>query len=116
MIGYFHSANFKTWPNALHSCFQMVLMDEWVDLMNDASVAPPSCTIKFDNQTTVGYHGITYSWGDCGSEYAPILFVIFKLTCEAVMLNLVVGEFHRPCCQVSDSLAFSFVLIPYIER
>ena len=93
MIGYFHSANFKTWPAALHSCFQMVLMDEWVDLMNDAGVVAPACTPKFDSNTVYGYQGIDYSWGDCGFEYAWLLFVSLKLICEAVMLNLVVGKF-----------------------
>ena len=93
MIGYFHSANFKSWPDALHSCFQMVLMDEWVDLMYDSQVTYPECTIKFDSRVVHGYHGVNYSWGDCGSSSAWFFFVSLKLICEAVMLNLVVGEF-----------------------
>lgn len=70
----------------------MVLMDEWVDLMNDASITPPFCTEKFDSRSSYGYLGVNFSWGDCGSAFAPIIFVSLKLICEAVMLNLVVGE------------------------
>jgi hypothetical protein len=36
---------------------QIVLMDEWVDLMNDATVVYPSCTPIFDNRTEIGCVG-----------------------------------------------------------
>eukprot|EP00961_Rhodomonas_salina_P276351 3733253-Rhodomonas_salina.2 len=93
------TANFETWANAMTTIYQMVTGDEWMLLMEDCSVMPPSCTHRFQKEWA--YDGVTYieysydgddlSFGDCGSPYARIFFMVFMLVCESVMLNLFIG-------------------------
>eukprot|EP00283_Hemiselmis_rufescens_P001020 CAMPEP_0173470360 /NCGR_PEP_ID=MMETSP1357-20121228/77838_1 /TAXON_ID=77926 /ORGANISM="Hemiselmis rufescens, Strain PCC563" /LENGTH=1141 /DNA_ID=CAMNT_0014438635 /DNA_START=15 /DNA_END=3438 /DNA_ORIENTATION=+ len=87
------TANFENWPKAMITCYQMVTGDEWMDLMDDCSVRPPACTPLFDANLypDYGYSGPPKSFGDCGSDLAPVYFLAFKLVAEAIMLNLFIG-------------------------
>jgi hypothetical protein len=60
--------------------------------MDDAEVAWPECTPIFDSNYIYGYSGRQYSFGDCGSSLSRFLFVIFKLVCEFILLNLFIGS------------------------
>ena len=60
-------------------------------MMDDCSVQPPSCTIRFSPSYSYGYHGQSYSFGDCGLKYASVFFLATKLICEFVLINLLIG-------------------------
>ena len=76
------AANFRTFPNSLKVIYQILVGEEWQDLLQECSVQPPLCTKSFPG----------YSFGDCGYElFTPIFFVTLKIICELMMLNLLVG-------------------------
>jgi len=76
------AANFRTFDNALKVIYQILVGEEWQDLLEECSVQPPLCTEKFSG----------YSFGDCGNALVtPLFFVILKISCELMMLNLLVG-------------------------
>jgi hypothetical protein len=104
------TANFQSYPTALATVYQMVTGDEWMVLMEDSNVKWPECTPIFSNQHpaefTLGgylvdanYKGPDYEFGDCGSPLAPLVFVVFMLFCQSVMLNLFIG-------MILDNFAF----------
>ncbi len=68
-----------------------ITQDEWMKIMDDVSVQPPECTERFDSNFIYNYSGKQYSFGDCGSSYSRFYFVIFKLICECILLNLFIG-------------------------
>ena len=59
--------------------------------MDDCSVQPPSCTTRFSPAYVSGYNGPSYSFGDCGVQYASVFFLATKLICEFVLINLLIG-------------------------
>ena len=61
-----------------------VVGDEWHDIMIDVSVRPPFCTELFDPAVTPNYDGPLLEFGDCGSQYSQVYFILFKLIGEAV--------------------------------
>ena len=76
-------ANFRTWENAMKVLYQILVGEEWQDLMAECSIEPPFCTKQFDG----------YSFGDCGNGtiLTPIFFVVVKVLCQLMVLNLLVG-------------------------
>lgn len=60
-------------------------------IMDDVSVQWPECTERFNSDYLYNYTGVQYSFGDCGSSYSRFYFVIFKMICECILLNLFVG-------------------------
>merc|ERR1712127_228140 len=75
-------ANFRTFENALKVIYQILVGEEWQDLLEECAVQPPFCTEKFSG----------YSFGDCGNAVVtPVFFIILKISCELMMLNLLVG-------------------------
>lgn len=76
------AANFRTFPDALKVIYQILVGEEWQELLQECSVQPPLCTRQFSG----------YSFGDCGYELVtPFFFVTLKILCELMMLNLLVG-------------------------
>ena len=76
------AANFRTFLEAMKVIYQILVGEEWQDLMADCSVQPPFCTPKFDG----------YTFGDCGySTFTPFFFIFIKTMCELMILNLLVG-------------------------
>ena len=62
-----------------------------MSIMDDAEVGWPECTPIFDSKYIYNYTGTQYSFGDCGSPYSRYIFVVFKLFCECILLNLFIG-------------------------
>mmetsp|Transcript_28355 Transcript_28355/g.59219 ORF Transcript_28355/g.59219 Transcript_28355/m.59219 type:complete len:1163 (-) Transcript_28355:45-3533(-) len=85
------TANFEYFPDAMYTIYQMVIGDEWMTIMDDASIQWPACTERFDSTYLYNYTGKQYSFGDCGSSYSRFYFVTFKMICECILLNLFVG-------------------------
>ena len=85
------SANFENYPYALLTIFHIVTGDEWHVLMKDLSVQPPFCDLIFNEESVTGYSGPPRQWGDCGQTPAPVFFLIVKLVCEYMLLNLFIG-------------------------
>jgi hypothetical protein len=94
------TASFETFPNSLSTLYQILIGDEWHQLMDDASVQYPECTRVFakssdPSDSMFTYSGPDYAWGDCGSTSslpsARILFPLFIIFGQAVLLNLVIG-------------------------
>ena len=63
--------------------YQILVGEEWQDLMAECSIEPPFCTKQFDG----------YSFGDCGNGtiLTPIFFVVVKVLCQLMVLNLLIG-------------------------
>eukprot|EP00960_Hanusia_phi_P035947 752049-Hanusia_phi.AAC.4 len=87
------TASFFDYGSSLMTILQIVTGDEWQELVKDCAVQPPYCTAVFDDSV----HGwsewkpFTLSFGDCGQSYSFLAFVVMKLVCEKVMLNLFIG-------------------------
>jgi hypothetical protein len=62
-----------------------------MQIMDDAEIDWPECTPRFDSSYLYNYKGPNYSFGDCGSAYSRYIFVVFKLICECIFLNLFIG-------------------------
>jgi hypothetical protein len=75
------TASFATFPNAMLTLYQMMFGDEWMEIMDDCRVQYPECTPVFPGHT----------YGDCGSSFAPLYFVLFFLVCKFTTVNLFVG-------------------------
>ena len=63
-----------------------------MQIMDDAEIDWPECTPRFDSSLLYNYTGQNYSFGDCGSAYSRYIFVVFKLICECIFLNLFIGS------------------------
>eukprot|EP00960_Hanusia_phi_P077259 768671-Hanusia_phi.AAC.6 len=53
-------------------------------MMYDLRVQPPSCTKLF----TADVHGMSdynYSFGDCGSSFSDLYFVVFQIICQCMV-------------------------------
>mmetsp|Transcript_3722 Transcript_3722/g.9015 ORF Transcript_3722/g.9015 Transcript_3722/m.9015 type:complete len:2275 (-) Transcript_3722:103-6927(-) len=94
------TANFFDWPFAMMTVFQIITGDEWQDMMADMLVTYPSCTQQFnavhvhgwhDSQGWAMYRSEGYTFGDCGSVWAPAFFIPMFLVCTNIMLNLFIG-------------------------
>merc|ERR1719199_35539 len=94
------TASFEKFADSLTTLYQILIGDEWHQLMDDTSVQYPFCTPVFakssdPSNSMFTYSGLDYSWGDCGSTSslpsAQILFPIFIIFGQAVLLNLVIG-------------------------
>lgn len=76
------AANFRTFPEALKVIYQIFTGEEWQDLMAECSIQPPFCTMTFEG----------FSFGDCGYvSVTPMFFIVLKVLCELMILNLLVG-------------------------
>ena len=62
-----------------------------MDIVDDASVQWPYCTVQFDSNHIYGYSGPQYSFGDCGNRYSFVYVALFKLLCQYMLLNLCLG-------------------------
>ena len=87
------TANFNDYIEAFRTIWQIVTGDEWQVLMKDLSVMPPFCTMRFTSELVSGYHGPDRTWGDCGGGVAGslIYFLVVKVLCEYMLLNLFIG-------------------------
>ena len=84
----------------------MITGDEWMDVMADCAVTVPYCTTRFNKEFGgPGYTGPELSYGDCGSEIARPWFLLFKLICESVMLNLFIGMILENFSFITDEVA-----------
>ncbi len=76
------AANFRDFAQAMRVIYQVLVGEEWMDLMADCSIEPPLCTPQFDG----------YTFGDCGSGIpAQFLFMFIKVVMHLMILNLLVG-------------------------
>jgi hypothetical protein len=62
-----------------------------MQIMDDAEIDWPECTPRFDSSYLFNYSGQSFSFGDCGTVYSRYIFVVFKLICECIFLNLFIG-------------------------
>jgi hypothetical protein len=62
---------------------QIVLGDEWHEMMIDCSVQPPFCNTVLPGLAI----------GDCGTPFAPSFFLAFKLMVHGLCLNIVIASF-----------------------
>ena len=85
------TASYDGYEQAFFLIWQLVTGDEWMILMQDLSVQPPFCTLRFKKEFEPSYQGPGRSWGDCGSDFAWVYFVLLKLVCEYMLLNLFIG-------------------------
>ena len=53
-------------------------------MMYDLRVQPPACT-KFFTAAVHGMSDYDYSFGDCGSSFSDLYFVVFKIICECMV-------------------------------
>eukprot|EP00698_Gefionella_okellyi_P022939 TRINITY_DN7700_c0_g1_i1.p1 TRINITY_DN7700_c0_g1~~TRINITY_DN7700_c0_g1_i1.p1 ORF type:complete len:2097 (+),score=441.12 TRINITY_DN7700_c0_g1_i1:85-6375(+) len=74
--GFTDELNFSTFPLALLTMFRVSTMDDWNIVMIACRVEPPLCSVDA---------------GNCGSQFAPIFFVIFIILVSFIMLNLVIA-------------------------
>jgi hypothetical protein len=79
-------SNFDTTINSVITLFQMVAGEDWMAIMQEASVRPPYCTL--DNPMTPELDD-----GDCGNLYSPFYFVTFMTLCYYFFLPLFVASF-----------------------
>jgi hypothetical protein len=77
------TANFDTFGMSVVTLVQVVLGDEWQQLMIDCSVQPPFC-----NDILQGLDS-----GDCGTPFAPSFFLSYQVVVNALCLNIVVASF-----------------------
>jgi hypothetical protein len=99
------TANFDDWSNALATIVQIITGDEWYDIYWDCNTGPPACTVQFSSRYVYGWPGPELSFGDCGSSYARFYFVILKLVCENIMLNLFIGMILDNFSFITDDVA-----------
>ena len=97
--------NFGDYGSAITACYQLITGDEWMDVMTDCAVQPPFCTPLFNKSADPYYDGPELSFGDCGSEISRPWFLIFKLVCESVMLNLFIGMILDNFSFITDEVA-----------
>ena len=77
------TANFDTFSMSVVTLVQVVLGDEWQQLMIDCSVQPPFC-----NAILPGLDS-----GDCGTPFSPSFFLSYQVVVNALCLNIVVASF-----------------------
>ena len=81
------TANFQSYSNAMLTLWQILFGDDWMYIMDDCNIAEPYCTFRATDPVT----GEELSYGDCGSPYSPLFFILFIVTCNWTMMNLFVG-------------------------
>jgi hypothetical protein len=74
---------------SIATLLQIVFGDEWHEMMIDCSVQPPLCDAAF--ASALGLSTST-SAGDCGTPFAPLFFLAFKLVVHSLCLNIVVAR------------------------
>ena len=90
------TAAFDSIGVSMATLFTLLIGDDWFVLMSDSAVIPPYCTEVFSKSSDptnsmFRYQGEDLDWGDCGSLSAYFWFPFFIMTCQAVLLNLVIG-------------------------
>ena len=76
------ASNFRSFVQSLKVIYQILVGEEWHDLMHECGIQPPFCTLQFDG----------YTFGDCGYQtITPAFFIMLKVLCELMVLNLIVG-------------------------
>jgi len=94
---------------SLLTIFQIVTGDEWHVMMSDCTVQWPSCTEAFDEEHVPGWT----AWKgeplskvtDCGKSWAFPCWLILKLFCEKIMLNLFIGMILDNFSFITDELS-----------
>ena len=89
------AAEFYSPGLSLLTIYQIVTGDEWHVMLTDCKVQWPECTEAFDEEHVPGWtawKGESLSgFSDCGRSWAFGLWLILKLVCEHMMLNLFIG-------------------------
>ena len=86
------TGKFRGYLSSILLIWQIITGDEWMILMKDCAVRPPYCTQQFTIEFEPTYQGPARSWGDCGiGGYSLAYFLVLKLVCEYMMLNLFIG-------------------------
>uniref|UniRef100_A0A7S3GFT3 Ion transport domain-containing protein n=1 Tax=Palpitomonas bilix TaxID=652834 RepID=A0A7S3GFT3_9EUKA len=94
------SANFRTFPDALRTVFQISAGDNWHAIMRELMIKDPQCTRYSDYVDRTS----DYAWlqslsyvndeslqDDCGSVLSPIYFVIFYILVVFIFMNLFIA-------------------------
>lgn len=103
-------ANFRSYPWAMMTLFQIMFGEEWHVLMDDCLVQPPYCTKRFV------VDGKELSYGDCGSSFAPVYFLAFIVCCNFTMINLFVGMIINNFSFCSNKDANGVVTPAHVEH
>ena len=75
-------SNFRSFSSSSKLIYQILVGEEWQDLMTECWIQPPYCTQRFDG----------YEFGDCGFvSITPFYFISLKVLCDLMILNLLVG-------------------------
>jgi hypothetical protein len=88
------TADFSDLKWTLYTMYQIVTGDDWHVMMSDHSVQWPECTLAFNEENVIGWtawKGEPLEFTDCGSPYSFIYWVVLKVVCESIMLNLFIG-------------------------
>ncbi len=89
------TANFYSFGRSLFTIYQIVTGDAWELLLSDSSVEWPRCTKSFDEKNVPGWtawKGEPLYMTDCGGQFQAFLsYVVLKIVCQQIMLNLFVG-------------------------
>lgn len=94
------TANYYSYSSSMFTIFQIITGDDWHEMQGDLQVIAPACTQQFNADYVYGWHDSAgwdkyraegYSFGDCGSEYAPLFCIPMIIVCSQVMLNLFIG-------------------------
>ena len=85
--------------------YQSVAGGDWEYLMRDCQVQPPYCTKVFKKSEVYGYQGPDYEFGDCGSIWAVVYWILFKIVFESVMVNLFTGMILENFEFITDEIA-----------
>ena len=107
------TANFDDFGRAIATIYQIITGDEWDLIMLDYSVEAPFCTLQFGGKGAGDVYGWeewgkypNLSFGDCGSSLsARILFVVFKIVGESILLNLFIGMILDKFGFITDEVA-----------
>ena len=77
--------NFRTFWTSMQMMFIFTTNELWSDAMYDCSVQPPQCTPA----AVAGDHAAAFS--DCGTPFAPVIFITFAVVSAFVVSNLFVA-------------------------
>lgn len=105
------TAEFYDYGWSLFTIYQIVTGDEWHMMMDDCSVQYPSCTLNFDEENVPGWtawKGEPLNFTDCGSSYAFLIWMLLKVVCEKIMLNLFIG-------MILDNFSFITDEVSHVE-
>ena len=106
------TAEFYSLAGSLLTIYQIVTGDEWHVMLTDCEVQWPECTEAFDEEHVPGWtawKGESLSKvSDCGKSWAFAVWLILKIMCEKIMLNLFIG-------MILDNFSFIFDEASHVE-